>query len=260
MQIYFQYPAGGKEPKAGEEGSEFRFTGGRGFTTGWGGRTSFHQVLPSLSTPESCFWHPGSLCHLRHLIFKWRSWLSSAGSVEKRLRWASCTVCPRCVLEQRIVTLEWQGTFSAAPVWSAVSRVVIVPPLTEGMEGICSRRRVLGSSPWSCRLHGASPSSLGARMWIGMSPAYSPPCPRTSHWAGVCTDQLLNKYPFIYFYSTGGLSFVKTPDAPALLQDIYKGLLLYVFRRSLGSHSFGHLCFLVFSCWLEMSSFFWQRS
>lgn len=40
---------------------------------------------------------------------------------------------------------------------------------------------------------------------------------------------------------------MKTPDAPALLQDIYKGLLLYVFRRSLGSHSFGHLCFLVFS-------------
>lgn len=32
----------------------------------------------------------------------------------------------------------------------------------------------------------------------------------------------INTYLFIY--STGGLSFVKTPDAPALLQDICKGL------------------------------------
>lgn len=52
----------------------------------------------------------------------------------------------------------------------------------------------------------------------------------------------------LFIYSTGGLSFVKTPDAPALLQDIYKGLLLYVLRRSLGSHSFRHLFFFfVFS-------------
>lgn len=34
MQIYFQYPAGGKEPKAGDDGIDFCFKGGRGFTMG----------------------------------------------------------------------------------------------------------------------------------------------------------------------------------------------------------------------------------
>lgn len=69
----------------------------------------------------------------------------------------------------------------------------------------------------------------------------------------------LNTHLFIY--STGGLSFVKTPDAPALLQDIYKGLLLCVLRRSLGSHSFRHLFFffLYSPCLLEMRSFFLMK-
>lgn len=118
--------------------------------------------------------------------------------------------------DRALSALPWSGQLWAA--WS------LSPPSLKAWKESVQGDTVLGSSLWSCGLHGASPS-LGARMWAGMLPAYSPPCPRTSHWVGVCRDQLLNKYPFIYLFNRW-IELCENPRCPCLATGHIQGLAL----------------------------------
>lgn len=253
----------GEEPKAGDDRIDFCFQG-KGFYHSGEKKKShpFTKRYPSLPTSESCFWHLGSLCHLRHLIFKWRSFMAE-------LSWQ----CWQNDWGEHAVLLSVLGAFWREGVLHSGDRALLALPWSARLWAVCSFSpphlkaqkefvqgdTVLGTSRWS---------------WGCMEPHLFPWVPECEqechlfipcHVPGPATELVSVRincpiHTYLFNQQVSWALWKPQMFMPCICKDICMGLLLYVLK-SPGSH---FLWTLVFFCilhvGLEISAFYWQRS
>lgn len=243
MQIYFQYPAGGEK-------------GAQGWR--WWKRVLLQRrkesyppwekkkatLSPSAAPPFPPL-NPvfGILGHCAI----WDIWYLSDVSV-----WDQLAMLKKMTDESTLYCLSFSDFWSEGlPHWSDRALLALPLPGQFGAEYLFppltwKHRRSLCKVTLYWELHCGSggcmvpSSSLGS----GTSPAYFLVCPRTNNRLSVWTEQVPNKYLFIY--STSESSFVKNLKCPCLPTGHMQDLFLCVFGRSLGCHFlWASVCFPV---------------
>lgn len=249
MQIYFQYPAGGERSPRLEMIELTSASKGRGFTiVGKKKSHPFTKRYPSLPTSESCFWHLGSLCHLRHLIFKWRSFMAELSWQCWQNDWGEHAVLLSVLgaFWREGVLYSGDRALLALP-WSAQLRAVcsFSPPHLKAQKEFVQGDTVLGTSRWS---------------WGCMEPHLLPWVPECEqechlfiplHVPGPATELVsvqINCPINTYLFNQQVTWALWKPQMflPCICKDICMGLFLYVLK-SPGSHFLWTFVFFLYS-------------
>lgn len=245
---------GKKEPKAGDDGSEFCFRGGKESYPPWEKKATLSpSAAPPFPPLNPVF---GILGHCAI----WDIWYLSDVSV-----WDQLAMLRKMTDESTLYRLSFSGFWSegrphrsdrallALPLPGQFGAECLFHPLLGSIEGVCAR--------WHCT--GNSTVDLGV--------AWCPHLP----WAQEChllisccvtgpTTDLVserNKCPIntYLFIQQVNWALWKTSDVPAFLQDTCKTCSCVCLEEVWAAISFGHLCVSLFSMLAEIRAFYWWR-